>query len=118
MSGVGGPRAMGARSLLRRDGPVPEAGIDAATTPRIIVSPGEALASSTRPYDSPLLYALGWETADHRGHKFWTHSGGICMRWGRRFSSLLDLEFGVVTLGNTASSPNALESLSLGVPQG
>ncbi|ROV94140.1 hypothetical protein VPNG_09366 [Cytospora leucostoma] len=109
MSGAG-DYALWVRSLLRRGrrgGPVSGAGIDAVTTPRVIVSPGEALASSARPYDSPLLYALGWETASYRGHKFWTHSGGM-HAMGAEVFFFPDLDFGVVTLGNTAASSNAL----------
>lgn len=98
------------RSLLREDGPVPKEGHRAVKTPRVIVAPGDALPSpggDEGPYDSPLMYGLGWLTASYRGHKFWAHSGGM-HAYGAEVYFFPDLDFGVVTFGNTAISSNAL----------
>ncbi|ROW03036.1 hypothetical protein VMCG_05697 [Cytospora schulzeri] len=105
------------RSLLREDGPVPKEGHRAFKTPRMIVSPGDALPPSSAsgeknkknkdPFDSPFMYALGWETASYRGHKFWAHSGGM-HAYGAEVYFFPDLDFGVVTFGNTAVTSNGL----------
>lgn len=104
------------RSLLREDGPVPVEGHRAVKTPRVVVSPEDALPSpgggergkeEGPPYDSPLMYGLGWLTASYRGHKFWAHSGGM-HAYGAEVYFFPDLDFGIVTFGNTAMSSNAL----------
>lgn len=102
------------RSLLREDGPVPKEGHRAFKTPRMIVSPEDALPPSLSggrkkegPLDSPFMYALGWETASYRGHKFWAHSGGM-HAYGAEVYFFPDLDYGVVTFGNTAISSNGL----------
>lgn len=112
------------RSLLREDGPVPKSGHEAVKTPRMIIKPLAALPSVKSPYDAPELYALGWEVMSYRGHRFWTHAGGM-HAYGAEVFIFPDLDFGVVTLGNTATSSNAVGLLvvwdlvdeKLGVPQ-
>lgn len=98
------------RSLLRQDGPVPKSGHEAVKTPRMIVKPLDALPSAKSPYDAPELYALGWETTSYRGHRFWTHAGGM-HAYGAEVFFFPDLDFGVVGLGNTAGSSNVVEQL-------
>lgn len=115
------------RSLLREDGPVPKEGHRAVKTPRIIVSPEAALPSPSGekgPYESASMYGLGWLTSSYRGHKFWEHDGGM-HAYGAEVYFFPDLEFGVVTFGNTAMSSNALGLIllweliddKLGVPE-
>lgn len=98
------------RSLLREDGPVPKSGHEAIKTPRAIVKPLDMLPSAKGPYDTPELYALGWETTSYRGHRFWTHAGGM-HAYGAEVFFFPDLDFGVVALGNTAGSSNIVELL-------
>lgn len=114
------------RSLLREDGPLPQSGHDAVKTPRMIVTPLDALPSAAGgPYDAPMLYSLGWEVLSYRGHRFWTHAGGM-HAYGAEVFFFPDLDFGVVGLGNTAESSNTVEKLliwelvddKLGVPKG
>jgi len=115
------------RSLLREDGPLGKSGHDAVKTPRAIVSPRDALPSTAEggaPYDGPVMYGLGWETASYRGHRFWTHAGGM-HAYGAEVFFFPDLDFGVVALGNTAGTSNLVELLlvwelvdeRLGVPR-
>lgn len=113
------------RSLLREDGPVPKGGHDAVKTPRAIVKPLDGLpAAAEGPYDGPELYALGWETASYKGHRFWTHAGGM-HAYGAEVFFFPDIQYGVVALGNTAESSNIVELLliwdlvdeKLGIPQ-
>lgn len=115
------------RSLLRETGPLGESGHAAVKTPRAIVSPPEALpgGEGAPPYDGPMMYSLGWETTSYRGHKFWTHAGGM-HAYGAEVFFFPDLDFGVVAFGNTAGTSNLVELLlvwelvdeRLGVPEG
>ncbi|KAJ0110014.1 hypothetical protein J7T55_014816 [Diaporthe amygdali] len=112
------------RSLLREDGPVPKSGHAAIKTPRMIVKHLSALPSAEGPYDAPEMYALGWELMSYKGHRFWTHAGGM-HAYGAEVFFFPDLDFGVVALGNTAMSSNYVELLlvwelvdeKLGIPQ-
>lgn len=112
------------RSLLREDGPVPKSGHEAVKTPRAIVKPLGALPSAKSPYDAPELYALGWEVMSYKGHRFWTHAGGM-HAYGAEVFFFPDIQYGVVALGNTAGTSNIVELLliwelvdeRLGIPQ-
>lgn len=113
------------RSLLRETGPLGKKGHDAVKTPRAIVSPLGALPGTEGPpYDAPEMYALGWETTSYRGHRFWTHAGGM-HAYGAEVFFFPDLDFGVAALGNTAGTSNIVELLlvweliddRLGVPE-
>jgi CubicO group peptidase (beta-lactamase class C family) len=119
------------RSLLREEGPLGKGGHEAVKTPRMIISPLSMLPSSSSagssggpPYDGPDMYGLGWEMASYRGHKFWTHAGGM-HAYGAEVFFFPDLGFGAVALGNTAGTSNYVELLliwdlvddKLGVPK-
>lgn len=112
------------RMMLRGDGPLPPAGHRAVKTPRIMVDP-EAVLDGESPYDGPVAYALGWETSSYRGQRFWTHAGGM-HAFGAEIFFFPGLDLGVVVLGNTATTSNALELQlvwemvddRLGVPEG
>lgn len=116
--------ALWIRSLLREEGPVPKEGHRAIKTPRMFVDPATALPSSGAPYDFAMAYALGWLVNSYRGHRFWTHSGGM-HAYGAEVFFFPDLDFGVVTLGNTAGTSNYVGLLAvwklvddkLGVPE-
>ncbi|KAI1387779.1 beta-lactamase/transpeptidase-like protein [Hypoxylon trugodes] len=68
--------------------------------PRIVMAHENQLM-----YDSSLAYALGWEVGTYKGHRIFTHSGGM-EAYGAEVYFLPDLEYGVVTLGNTAQTSN------------
>ncbi|KAI1100791.1 beta-lactamase/transpeptidase-like protein [Jackrogersella minutella] len=69
---------------------------------RIVLPP-----ESRRGYDAPLAYALGWEVGTYKGHRFFTHSGGM-EAYGAEVYFFPDLEYGVITFGNTPSTSNLL----------
>lgn len=112
------------RMLLREEGPLPKSAHKEIKTPRAIVGPGDHLPGAGEPFDGPIMYALGWETSSYRGHRFWTHAGGM-HAYGAEVFFFPDLDFGVVALGNTAGTSNNVELLliwelvdeKLGVPK-
>lgn len=116
--------ALWIRSLLREDGPVPREGHRAVKTPRVLVDPAAVLPSSDSPYDFGMAYALGWSVNSYRRQRFWTHSGGM-HAYGAEVFLFPDLDFGVVTFGNTAGTSNYVGLLAvwklvddkLGVPE-
>lgn len=67
---------------------------------RIALSP-----DSGKGYDAPLAYALGWLLGTYRGHRVFTHSGGM-EAYGAEVYFFPDLKYGVVTLANTAVTSN------------
>lgn len=67
-------------------------------TPRAIIPEAESQQSSTEL--NPLLYALGWMTADVGSLKLVAHSGGIT-GFGTQVVLLPGRNYGVVTMGNT-----------------
>lgn len=112
------------RMLLREEGPLPKSAHKEVKTPRAIVGPLDQLPGAGEPFDGPIMYALGWETSSYRGHRFWTHAGGM-HAYGAEVFFFPDLDFGVVALGNTAGSSNHVELLliwelvdeKLGIPK-
>lgn len=105
------------RMWLREDAPLPRAGHRAIKTPRMIIDPETVLAGESGaargskqqqqppPFDGPLTYTFGWQVGSYRGHRFWTHSGGM-HAYGAEVFFFPGLDFGVVTFGNTALSSN------------
>lgn len=69
-------------------------------TARMMLPPG-----SEKGYDATLAYALGWELGTYKGHRVFTHSGGM-EAYGAQVYCFPDLKYGVVTLGNTALTSN------------
>lgn len=59
------------------------------------------------PYDTPEAYASGWSTSSYRGHRWWSHSGGMDA-YGAEIFIFPGLRFGVATLANTAITSNAI----------
>ena len=110
-----------ARCLLREAAPLSEAGHAALRTPRMVVPPeagpkGFDAGSST--------YALGWFANTYRGWRVLSHGGGM-EAYGTEVFLLPDLDFAVITMGNTANTSNAAGQLvawkliydRLGVPE-
>lgn len=107
------------RMLLREEEPLSKEGHKAIKTPRMIIDPETVLGSLGKkkgdgakakeekksPYDFPSAYAFGWEVSSYRGHTFWTHAGGM-HAYGAEVFFFPDLDFGVVTFGNTAGTSN------------
>lgn len=62
---------------------------------------------SKKGYDAPMAYALGWEIGTYKGHRVFTHSGGM-EAYGALVYFFPDLEYGVITLGNTAITSNVV----------
>ncbi|KAI2469640.1 beta-lactamase/transpeptidase-like protein [Annulohypoxylon bovei var. microspora] len=69
---------------------------------RVVLPP-----ESRKGYDAPLSYALGWHAGTYKGHRLFTHSGGM-EAYGALVYFFPDLKYGVVTLGNTAVSSNVV----------
>ncbi|KAI1777305.1 beta-lactamase/transpeptidase-like protein [Hypoxylon cercidicola] len=67
---------------------------------RIMLSP-----ESRKGYDAPLAYALGWQLGTYKGHRVFTHGGGMEAH-GAKVYFFPDLKYGVVTLANTAVTSN------------
>ncbi|KAI0004426.1 beta-lactamase/transpeptidase-like protein [Xylariaceae sp. FL0662B] len=76
-------------------------------------------------FDAPLAYALGWNFGTYRGHRVFTHGGGMDA-YGAEVYFFPDLGYGVVTMANTALTSNfvgvelawKLIDDRLGVPEG
>ncbi|RYP75863.1 hypothetical protein DL771_002127 [Monosporascus sp. 5C6A] len=107
------------RSLLREEGPVPKAAHAALKTPRMVMPP-----DSRKGFDAPMAYALGWMASTYKGHRVYTHGGGM-EAYGVEVFFFPDLDYGLVTMGNTAITSNAVGQLmawklindKLGVPE-
>lgn len=89
------------RCLIEEAAPLPEAAHKAFKTPRIFTGdePGA--------YDTPLAYAFGWFTSSFKGHRIFSHSGGM-HAYGAEVYFIPGQKFGVVTFGNTALTANAV----------
>ncbi|KAK7752219.1 hypothetical protein SLS62_005753 [Diatrype stigma] len=107
------------RSLLREEGPVPKAGHAAVKTPRMVMP-----LATRKGYDAPMAYALGWMLSTYKGRRVCTHSGSM-ETFGTEVYFFPDLDYGVVTMGNTQVSSNIVGQLvawklindKLGVPE-
>ncbi|RYP82795.1 hypothetical protein DL770_005505 [Monosporascus sp. CRB-9-2] len=107
------------RSLLREEGPVPKAAHTALKTPRMVMPP-----DSRKGFDAPMAYALGWMASTYKGHRVYTHGGGM-EAYGADVFFFPDLDYGLVTMGNTAITSNVVGQLmawklindKLGVPE-
>ncbi|KAI1373574.1 beta-lactamase/transpeptidase-like protein [Hypoxylon crocopeplum] len=69
---------------------------------RVVLPP-----QSRQGFDAPVSYALGWDVATYRGHRVFSHSGGM-EAYGAQVYFFPDLEYGVVTLANTALTSNVV----------
>lgn len=67
---------------------------------RTVLSP-----DSAKGYDAPLAYSLGWLLGTYKGHRVFTHGGGMEAH-GAEVYFFPDLKYGVVTLANTAVTSN------------
>jgi CubicO group peptidase (beta-lactamase class C family) len=64
-------------------------------------------------FDAPTAYAAGWTTGSYRSHRFWYRNGGTDA-YGTELWVFPELQFGAVTMGNTAVGANAVGTALLG----
>jgi len=106
------------RCLIYQTAPLSPTIIEAVKTPKILTS------AKAEPYDTPLAYASGWFTSSYKGHRFWTHSGGM-HAYGAEVYFFPDHNYGIAAFGNTAGTSNAAEQVlawhlideKLGIPK-
>ncbi|KAK3945584.1 penicillin-binding protein 4 [Diplogelasinospora grovesii] len=92
--------------LLRESEPLGKGVHEELKRPKMIVGSGRGA------YDVPQMYASGWFVASYKGHRVFTHSGGM-EAYGAEVYFFPDDNYGVVTLGNTAISSNAAGEILL-----
>jgi hypothetical protein len=92
------------KALIETSGPISKKGYKALLTSRSILEKGDAVHT---PFTGPETYALGWFTGTYQGYEFFTHSGGM-EAFGAEVIFFPKLKYGIVSLGNTATS-NAVE---------
>ncbi|KAF9875984.1 putative penicillin-binding protein [Colletotrichum karsti] len=95
------------QSLIGEQPPLSKAGHKAIKTPRMVSGEVDDVF-----LDVAQSYALGWLTSSYKGRRLWSHNGGID-GFGAEVIFFPDEGFGVVTLGNTASSSNAAGQILL-----
>ncbi|KAI1842021.1 hypothetical protein JX266_011776 [Neoarthrinium moseri] len=87
------------RCLVNEAAPLSKEGHKAIRTPRMVPSAeGKGLGG-------PSSYALGWHTNTYKGHRMYTHSGGM-EAYGADVFFFPDLKYGIVAMGNTAITSN------------
>jgi CubicO group peptidase (beta-lactamase class C family) len=99
--------ALWVKSLLEEGGPLPKDVHAALRTPKMIIGPEPGLS------DIPPQYAAGWIVGSYRGHRYFTHSGGM-EAYGAEIYFFPDDKYGVVTLANTAVTSNAVGEILVG----
>lgn len=107
------------RCLLGEAAPLPPSAHTAIKTPRMVQDP-ETRAG----FDAAPTYALGWMVSTYRGHTVISHGGGM-EAYGSEVYFFPDLNYGVVTMANTAITSNAIGTVvtwelinnKLGVPE-
>lgn len=106
------------RCLIHEAAPLSREGHRAIKKPRVVP------AGSGAGYDGEMSYALGWTVNTYKGHRVFWHSGGM-EAYGADVWFFPDLEYGIVTMGNTAVTSNFVGRLlawklindKLGVPK-
>ncbi|KAI1343055.1 beta-lactamase/transpeptidase-like protein [Xylariaceae sp. FL0016] len=88
------------RCLLKESAPV-----SAETHRQIKMGRMVMGAGSKKGFDQPLMYTLGWMAGTYKGHRVFTHSGGM-LAFGTEVYFFPDLGYGVVTMANTANTGN------------
>lgn len=108
------------RCMFDEAGPMSKKGHAAIKEPRMNMGP-----DTEKGYDAPMSYAFGWMTSTWKGHKVYTHSGGM-EAYGTEVYFLPGLRYGIVTFGNTATTSAMVGNIliwklindKLGVPEG
>ena len=94
------------RALLTRSTPISKAGYQSLLASRSILEKESSEIPS--PFTGPETYALGWFIGTYHSYEFFTHSGGM-EAFGAEVIFFPELNYGIVSLGNTASTSNAVE---------
>ncbi|MCJ1438910.1 hypothetical protein MMC27_008300 [Xylographa pallens] len=93
------------KAWIKQSAPLSEEIVTAVTTPRSIV------ASSTKPWDGAVTYALGWVECTYEGERVLMHIGGL-IGFGSQVLILPNKKWGVAVFGNTQRTSNcAAEAL-------
>jgi hypothetical protein len=92
------------KALLSTTGPISKNGYKALLTSRSILKQED----DPLPFTGPQTYALGWFAGVYQGYDFFTHSGGM-EAFGAEVIFFPKLQYGIVSLGNMASTSNAVE---------
>jgi CubicO group peptidase (beta-lactamase class C family) len=87
------------RCLVDEAGPLSKEGHAAIKTPRIVP------AGEGKGLDAPVSYAFGWNVGTYKGHRMFTHSGGMT-GYGTEVFFFPELKYGIVTMANTAVTSN------------
>lgn len=103
--------------LINEAAPLSKEGHKAIKKPRITPAGGTG-------YDAEFSYALGWNVGTYKGHRVFTHSGGM-EAYGADVWFFPELKYGLVAMGNTAITSNFVGRLlawklindKLGVPE-
>ena len=85
-------------AVMNQNSPVSPALYTGLTKPRIIENPDDEI-DKLPPFESPTLYAAGWEIEYYRGYKIVQHAGSEPASGGNHFF-LPQLKFGAVIFGN------------------
>ena len=90
------------KALLSLSEPISPKGYEELLTSRTIIEKQEPSY-----FPGTGSYALGWVTGTYQGYEFFWHSGGM-EAFGAELIFFPKLKYGVVTLGNTATTSNAV----------
>ncbi|KAK3615508.1 hypothetical protein LTR56_026550 [Elasticomyces elasticus] len=95
-----------------KSSPITRSLFNALATPRTIIQGFTNPGDPTDPFAfvTPITYALGWMTLKVLGEPLVTHDGGLT-GFGTCLYLLPGLDYGVVTMGNTAGSSNVAGSI-------
>ena len=92
------------KALINTSCPISKEGYKAMLASRSILEKGD----DPLPFTGPQTYALGWITGTYQGYEFFTHGGGM-EAFGAEVIFFPALKYGIVSLGNTATTSNAVE---------
>lgn len=106
------------RCLVDEAAPLSKKGHEAIKTPRMVP------AGLGKGFDGVMSYSYGWQVGTYKGHRVYTHSGGM-EAYGAEVFFFPDLKYGIVTMGNTAITSNYVGRLltwtlindKLGIPE-
>lgn len=92
--------------MIDSSGPISKEGHKELKTSRTFIEK----PSTPLPFAGPLTYTLGWFTGVYSGHEVYYHSGGLD-GFGAEALFIPDSQFGIVLLGNTATTSNIVEEV-------
>ncbi|TVY34820.1 Protein flp, partial [Lachnellula subtilissima] len=93
------------RAFLTTSGPLSKSDYAALKTLRTLLPTSGELSRFLKPYTGPGSYALGWFNGVYQGYEHFGHSGSM-EAFGAEVVILPDLNYGVVSFGNTGKTSN------------